>query len=63
MTSWCKWPIEIHLLSNSLPSQQRGFLHEIGFLRCKFFTSYFINVQVFFSVFPFYIVFDDLFLN
>jgi len=41
----------LHLLSNpSLPSQQRGFLHETGFLRYKFSTSHFIDGRVFFRV-------------
>ena len=38
-------------------------LHETGFTHERFFTSYFINHRVFFRIFTFYIVFDDLFLN
>ena len=36
-------------------------LRETGFT--LFFTSYFIDGRVFFRIFTFYIVFDDLFVN
>ena len=38
---------------------RRLILHEIGFLRYKFLTSYFIDGRVFFMIFTFYIVSDD----
>ena len=40
---------------------RRLILHETGFPRLKFFTSYFIDGRVFFRIFAFYIVFDDLY--
>ena len=40
---------------------RRLILHETGFPRVKFFTSYFIDGRVFFRIFAFYMVFDDLY--
>ena len=40
---------------------RRLILHETGFPRLKFSTSYFIDGRVFFRIFAFYIVFDDLY--
>ena len=38
-------------------------LDKTGFTRWRFFTSYFIDGRVFFRIFTFYIVLNDLFLN
>ena len=47
------------------PPKIRDFSQSIetGFPRLKFFNPYFIEGRVFFRIFTFYIVFDDLFLN
>ena len=38
-------------------------MHETGFPSKKIFNTYLIDGRVFFRIFNFYMVFDDLFLN
>jgi len=38
-------------------------LDETGFTHQRFFTSHLIDGRVFFRIFTFYIIFDNLFLN
>ena len=50
-------------LEITLKMRRQLIVHETGYPRLEFFTSYFIDGRVFFRIFAFYSVLDDLFLN